>query len=950
MAICRSSSSNIRSISGGRFSASFTLVLIGLSLSLYAYGDQAVIVGSFSDSENARAATERLNVQLSNKNLPLRSIVIDPLTASNFRVGLVTENDQPVRRFLPIIRELGYEQAWVLKYGPEASKSPLISSSAPSDVTEEIRLQSQSPPAALTSNAEDGPDSKAIAEVEVEKVISPRRKKSDEEWVPPGFEDLSATSINEIDFFYGGFYLTSALASFNQELVTIIDPSVLVEKVTDIKNPEYVSDLLSKPLYANAALVCKSRNSVECGKIDPVDVEIIFDFRRLRADIFIASELLSVRSLDQLKFLPASDAGFSVLDDFSVNFSGSSLDDAEWTYNVSNNTTVSYAENRLLIRSNQTSDDFEIDRFVFQREFMGKDLRVGVMRENAGNFRLMGDELFQGVALQSSLTTRKDLSFALGSELDLFLDSRSRVELYKDGRLISSDYYDIGNQILDTSDLPQGSYNIEIKIVNDANETRTESRFYSKTSQLPPADQSIYFFQAGEKLKESEGAILPAGTGDSFARAGISRRLAATFGGYAGLSIEDDNQMIETGFFKQGQAYELQAFFGYDSYKVAALDVTFRYRFEHGSFRLQTRKIFDQDLAEDEISQIGQANFQRNLSYSLSSSLGKFDFFYRHQESNEQGKENFGLKFSPPTVNWLPGLSLKAELSKNEGDTLLLFNAKYRLRQGNWSQDVTAKWDKTRAADTNDAVNRQGRYGLAWSNGRTSGNQYSAGFSADYNDRRTYEANLRANTSLGSAELRAKYNDESNAVFYNGSMKTNFGFTAKNFGVGGKNRSAAGFLVRANSAAPTEAAIDVRVDDQSVATIGVNKSVMIPVSPYDTHTLELVGSGDELTQIQGKKIERTFYPGNVISVEYDIAQVYIAIARVMDEEGRPITNALVKNAASIAITDDTGFMQAELIMGAKKIELSKSGKLCAVRLDDVEIANRVAFLGEITCL
>ena len=779
---------------------------------------------------------------------------------------------------------------------------------------------------------------------------SPRMTSRTDDWVPEGFEDLNQAVVNEVDVYYGGYYLTSVLASFSRTMITFLAPEQLAQTVRDLETPEQFEALLAEPLYANPELICGSRYSIDCGKLQTESVEVIFDVSKLRADLFIGSRFLKLRTLDQLEYLPASDAGFSILDDFSLNFSGDNGDDSDWRYNLSNITMLSSGEQRVLMRSNYADQELKVEQLAFQREFRGRDLRVGLMRENAGNFRLMKDRLFRGVAYQSSLTTRRNLDFALGSEVNLFLDSRSRVEIYKDGRLQASDYYDIGNQIIDTSNLPDGSYPIEIRIINNANEERVEERFYSKTSQLPPADQMLYFLQVGQDLLEEEGSTLPKETGTEFLRAGLSRRVSDTLGGYAGLSVDQDSQMIETGFFKQGEKFELQALFGYDSYKVSAFDIALRYRFDFGDLRLNSRKISDEKIPFGEQSQIGRSIEQQNVNLSVRSRIGNFSFFYRRNVRDEDGaEENFGLRWNANRLFGIRGLSTRFELSENDGSQLAVLSLDYRIQGRSFDGSVRSRWQQEDESDGQKIRERREEYNVTWKKGESGENQYRLGLNANIDEEKTYEARLQASTHLGKAEITAQYRDSNNLINYNGSVKSTLGFTHGQLALGGKRQSNAGFLVNVKNPGLDKAPVDILVNNQKVAEIEAGRKLFVPVSTYRTHELRLLPAGDQLAQIEQRPISKTFYPGNVIPVEITIDSVFVVIGRVSDSNGSIVDNALVENAASLALTDDSGFLQAELKRGSTEIVLRKGSRRCTIPLAKVDVKEDVAYLGALTC-
>ncbi|WP_163471554.1 TcfC E-set like domain-containing protein, partial [Escherichia coli] len=71
---------------------------------------------------------------------------------------------------------------------------------------------------------------------------------------------------------------------------------------------------------------------------------------------------------------------------------------------------------------------------------------------------LVGRRRILGVGVSSQFDTRADRMQLFGSPLVVFLGQRSRVDIYVEGRLVSSQSFEAGNQTLDTNSLPDGSY------------------------------------------------------------------------------------------------------------------------------------------------------------------------------------------------------------------------------------------------------------------------------------------------------------------------------------------------------------------------------------------------------------------------------------------------------------------------------------------------------------
>ncbi|MFT7687636.1 MAG: hypothetical protein ACI9FB_002993 [Candidatus Azotimanducaceae bacterium] len=776
------------------------------------------------------------------------------------------------------------------------------------------------------------------------------KKKPSADWVPEGFEELDEPEETEIDLFYGGFYLTSVLARFTSMDIQILDADHLVSTLDDLKDPVAFRAYLNSTFYNNSEKICQVSSSKGCGSLSPVSVDVIFDRSRLRVDLFIASDLLKTRTVQQMAFLPPSDAGFSILDYFSLFTSGSSS--GEESYNMANTTIFSFAENRVQMRSNYTgSNQFSIDSLVIQREFQGKDYQAGIFRKNAGNFVFMKDALFVGATIESSLITRQDLDVSLGNEIEVFLDSRSRVEIFKDGRLVSTQFYDVGNQVVNTSNLPSGAYDVELKIINSAGVERSVSRFYSKSSKLAPRDQILYFLQVGEKMTQSNsGGILPKGEGDHLLRVGISKRLADSFGADAGISVEESSTMLEVSAFKQGEIYELRSIFAYDSLDVSALDLNIRMRFDNAELSMSTRKIWS-DLNEfEETSQIGTAALQTRLTGTWRTPYGSLNAFYRSSRANDQDKStNYGLRWNGSWFSGLGSLSSSLELSRNDGDNLLLLTLNYRLQKNDWVHAASVGYRDQ--GNQSDATNVQttGSVSSDWKSARNSANQYQAGFRADSQDEGTLSARVATIGNMGRADLTTEYRNAVDGVSYSGSIKTSFALAQGSFGFGGDRRALSGFLVKAKGGADRNSAVSVIVDGSKRASINLNSTRFIPASEYDIHEISFRTEGDTLLNVDSKIYRKTLYPGNVIGFDVEAKRILVVIGRLLGPEGQPIINGLLLGVEGLATSDEEGYFQAEMASDIEIIKIKKGGAECEITVGPVSRTGQVALLGDRIC-
>lgn len=800
--------------------------------------------------------------------------------------------------------------------------------------------QAQAPVAGATAGNPASP-------AEPPEVVPVRRTTAvNTDWVPPGFENLNQPQVTEIDVYYGGYFLTSVLAEFTDQQVTILDTAGLTAQVGNLKSPDVVQAQLNAPLDAHTELLCFSEFQTDCGFLETDSVGVIFDRSLLRLWLFIAPDLLQDADAEVIRFLPPSEAGMSFMNQSAVYFTTREL--SLNTYNLFNNTLLSWGENRFSMRSNLVSDEgFDIDTLAFMREFRGKDYRLGLMRENANGFSFMNNERFAGAAFASSLLTRADLERSLGTEIELYFSTRSRVEIYQEGRLISSDYYNVGNQLLDTSDLPNGSYTIEIRIVDAAGNTTTEERYYSKTANIPPADQPLYFVHVGRLENDLDvNRLSRTGEDEFLVRGGYNMRLGQSLGGTLGFSVVEDTSFLELGLFKQGQSFELQANAAFENTGASGVDVRLRYRHEKFNLVLNGRQVFN-GLEE---SQIGLNYQQYNGMVEIPTRYGYYSIFHRHVERPDSGRNlNTGLRYRTHNLQ-LPGgiFSSGFELSKNDDEVLAIWSFSWAMRNDNRSSIYTPSLVYANADSTRDS-GLYGSYESNWYRGIDTGDEYIYTLRGDYDYQSSLEARMEANTRLGSADITARYNEVVQRGEMNGRLSTSFATSGRTAAIGGKRRSESAFLVRVEGEFDPGARFNILVNGSTRGQLGAGETLLVPVTPYRTYNVELQAVGDTLVNLDNRVYRETMYPGNVVNLSWASRIINIAVGRLVDANGDPLANAVIQNVVGIAMTDDNGIFQAEIDHDTTRLDVARGATRCSATFDNPRSTDTVMPLGTLVC-
>lgn len=774
------------------------------------------------------------------------------------------------------------------------------------------------------------------------------RKEKQTAPVPPGFEGLMEPQTTQVDVYYGDSFLVSVLASFTPTDIEFLQPALIVARIPDLLDPKTILAPLSSALPNNSQLLCLRGTQTGCGQIIAETVEVIFDDSRFRADLFVAPRLLAVRSALDDKYLPASDAGLSLHQLFNASLNR--IAGGFNSYNVGSTTTLSYGESRLYMQSNYTdSDNFTIDTLALQRQFRGREYQLGIFRSNPGNMIFIAQKDFAGFHYSSSLDTRDDLDQSAGNDLQVFFPSRSRVDLLKDGRLISSRVYETGNQLIDMTDLPEGAYDIQLRIRDSQGRTTEETRFYIKTNRLPPLDQPLVFFEAGERVNKEPDQTLPQSDGEIFVRGGINKRITSRFGANFGVALEDEDSMFEAGFFWLGRGYELRTSVSATSQGDSGAAVSGRIRL--GSWTIDSS--FKQTWADDDQFHpiLGEPQLQSFFNLSVPFSKGTLSISSRYNvRPDDFTDHNLGVRFDfNPITSSNALFSSNLQLTKNNDELLLQLSIQYRFGSGQWRTDFNPQLLLERESGQNSEFDTTTNLISSWRDGDRylSDVNFSVSAIRERSDT-SLETSLDIASNLGHLYLDSVYLTDEKTFSYAANISTAVLMNKSSFTFGGKTPTKSAIVVNIEGDID-DAYFDVVINQNARDKAHIGAQTVIGLTPYTTYNVYLRARGSALINFNDQVQTTTLYPGNVVTMDWQAKQVVVVFGQILDHNGNPVANGLIKGVSGLATTDEFGLFQAELSTTVRKLTVQTRKFSCDVTIPDYEVQQNIVLLGELTC-
>ena len=773
--------------------------------------------------------------------------------------------------------------------------------------------------------------------------------------VPSGFEDLAGPQINQVDVYFQGKFLLPADATYDFETLTFHQPESIVQSIEALLDKQYILDNLNQPLNVNSERLCLVQTSdSNCGVIAPNVVGIIFDEGHFRVDLFINERFLEVQYVESSKYLPAAEDNFSTIHNFSLNLSGT--DAIEDTFNAQTNSIVAFGDSRLTAQSNYTDDeDFLIDELSVQKDYQGWEAEAGVFESESRSTNFFSQVDISGIRAQTSLNTRTDIETSSGTDIFIFLNVRSRVEVFRNNRLIDARFYSAGNRQLDTSRFPDGAYQVSVRIREENGAERTEEYFFVRNSLLPPINEPILYAEVGKINKVEQNTLLPETSTDKIVHVGGAFRLTENVAVEGEILNAGNQTMLQAGVVHVGSGIQSQFNLMSTSEDDWAVSIRENFTTRYFSFNIDYRHVSqgDKDIAgPDEFDLVTNDSTQATASLVHELFDGRAFWRYRHLDlSDNEKSETYSVSYRKQLLR-KKNFQLDWELSasKDTDDYLLgtKLNFSFRKKNNIFRLNSGVQSARSNGARDNDLVGN-----ARWQHTRRDpkfGRLQSQLFHVRERDFNTTGINISSESRYGynEIELNETSNNDQNTFGYSIRSQLSFASDFKNASLGGAKRNNSAIIIELNGQ-PVGSIFEVYVDRQSVGFATVGKTTIIPLSPYETYDVRLQSRSDKFLTFDESSREVTLYPGNVNTLSWEIDRVLVLIGQVFDHGGVPIQNAKINNTGTFAGTDERGWFQVESGVIDELILEQNDGTLCKINLGEFDSKEDVHVFDELIC-
>lgn len=633
---------------------------------------------------------------------------------------------------------------------------------------------------------------------------------------------------------------------------------------------------------------------------------------------------------------------------------------------LSLNDVLSYKEHHLDVNGSvygmgNSNQQGRIYKAMYERDYEGRRFAAGMV--DLWNLQSLGSI--------TAINSGKTYGFSYGNQassevidnsqsltpITVFLPSTGEVRIYREGRLLSIQNYNMGSYEVDTSQLPYGLYNVEVEVVvdgkvnsktthqvnklfgSDRRSAKVAWQFWGGYLKLndsnlgkdgkfvPGKDTYLLGVSASSKLPQLNGLGWSAtaynfnsiGVGEITLDIPISNRVNITSNTMVAtdntwrssnnisLAIPGEFATVWAGYTKTTVGERL-ALNPYNTYSMGGtLNLA---RFIQGLGTVSVSYNRDKEYKNKSYN----INYYQNLysgKYGNLSLRAGLDHSKGYDNSSGMGRY-IALDLSLPLAKWL-----SAGMSHQNGYSTLNVSA----RKGFDDSFISAV-----GANVSTAIS--GDTGM---DKTTSGGGY---------------VNFESKYTRGAATVNASSSGSVNA---NMTASGSVGWQGTNIAMSGQTVGNAGVMVKTGISG--DGSLSARVGGRLVKLTEGNN--FVPLSPYGRYAVEIMNdknSKDTFDIVKGRKREVVLYPGNIAVLEPEIKQMVTVFGRIKAEDGSALAKAEIKNHIGTSKTDSQG----EFIMDVDKkfpvITFSSSNnQTCEAELDLTK-AQGAIWVGDITCV
>ncbi len=741
---------------------------------------------------------------------------------------------------------------------------------------------------------------------------------------PSGFEDLTSEREVVLDAWFGGRKLGEVRAAVKPGFVTFSDPESLARLIPDVAIVSQLAAALKGPIPANVSRACRPGRNEDCGTIEFKDAGVILDEERFSVELFVHPSLLARPDPASAHYLPAPDHPLSLVSLFGGTFSGSSQGQTSW--HLQNRSIASLGGFR--IRSDSSADEragITFDNLTAESDRDDWRFLGGIFW--APGTDLVGRRRIVGLGVTTQLDTRKNKTELWGTPLELHLQQSAKVDMLVDGRIVSSRIYPSGNRMIDTSSLPDGSYDVVLKIQEDGRPVRQEQRFYTKGTSMAPQGRPLFSAFVGLLPSSSRGISVKDKT--VFYQTSAAYRLTPSLGFDAAILGTQRKAILDAGLVYHSRIAQL---------RLAALTSTSR---DQGfalrattvgngpmSLSFDLRKISSRDKGSLLPVTISRGSFSEDskLGFSdrgtFSQALSTVSYHNKHatlrltgiyrKNADEAADYSIGGSLEIPVIRssrW--DLVLLADARKTDQETSSFVGFRFLGNRGKVSVSGSGGLIRQAAKgrDTNRVV---GEVQSSWHREFKNQSRLTTDVAIGQDRDGVYSrgsAHMQSRTFNSRVDVLHEFHDQ-NPTQFAATFDTGIVVSKDAIGLAARDMNDTGVIVSTGGGGFGQK-FDVLVDEVVRGTVDNGGQLVVFLQPYRAYEIRVRSRDSHISEFDAAPRTVTLYPGNVARLDWRVTPLFILFGRAVKENGTPLADVAIGGSHGIGRTDKDGYFQIE---------------------------------------
>ncbi len=760
-----------------------------------------------------------------------------------------------------------------------------------------------------------------------------------------------------VDLYYGSQKLSTFYATFTPNTLTFEDPKNVMAHIGEFENYEKVLETLSAPLPNNSRKVCrKNTKPPACGILTPEVVGIIFNESAFRVDIFFNPDYLKPIDGRKFKYLRNPKDEFNAISSINTAFNKSGSEDRTATVGI--NQVLSKKNLRGVVNyrfSDELENKYQFDEIKAEYDTKQFIYSAGVFNSKA--FQLIPNADIVGISLETNLERRVDLEHSSTTPIIIFLNSLAQITLFRGDQVLNSFLLPAGNHSINTSNFPEGAYEIRIVINEFGGLKREERRFIVKSFLLSPNDTHNLFLEAGviQDGEDELGGLST--TGKPSFTIGDRFRFSNNFGYNIALALRNNKTFFAPGLVSvlKGQTFLFDTLFNNKGDWGIGGFYQLNYEGIFGNLSLNRFNVQDdggvtQNALDFELNSFEQYSGNIGYQWSRLSILLKGNI---RRNKGEEKSYTYGPAFQIPfTLKDGSSLRLVSELifdNLNELTASISLDLNYfRDRGFDWQGRGSLVNRKNTTISNQEDTTYDIETDLNYKTGGP-GNRFinTLGLN-NVNDLKSYEIESEYRGRFGQHNVFYNYIDQKeNSENLGGNASFSVTYDSNDFNFGGEGLYESAIVINvSNSKRPMEFWVFINGINRGKVKSG--EEFLIPLSPYQEYKVWLKNSNKLLNDFNGEEKLITLYPGNVTEVKYKIRPIYVLITKLIDENGSPIQNKQVEGGKEYSETDSNGFLQIEVFEDTEYLDVLELN--CKVKIPGNPEFVTIQTIDELKCL